>query len=199
MDTFFSLYFLLGLIAVIAFFSSTALVGFSLFHPSLRLRKRLIALQGLCLILEFVFLLFLTSDLIQELSSIFSESDPTLAQVGGISRHFVSYLLFSLALIFGLLISAFSWIKLSKLIEPLLCLLAVLHLLEALKFAFNMLDLFGEVSNQLVDMEGFAFLGVKVLNSSESYFSSIATISTFALPLLGIVIAVRAKNHAKKI
>ena len=199
MNTFFSLYFLLGLIAVIAFFSSTALVGFSLFHPSLRLRKKLIALQGLCLILEFVFLLFLTSDLIQDLSLIFLESDPTLAQVGGLSRHFVSYLFFSIALIFGLLISAFSWIKLSKLIEPILCLLVVLHLLKVLKFAFNMLDLFGEVSIQSMNIENFTLSGVDVLNSSESYFSSIATISTFALPLLIIVIIVRAKNHAKKI
>ena len=198
MNTFFSLYFLLGLIAVIAFFSSTALVGFSLFHSDLKVRTKVIAVQGVVLLLEFLFLLFLTKDLIQESYLLFLEPEPSLLQIGALSRNFVSYLLFGLALIFGLLISAFSWIKLSRLIEPLFCLLAVLHVLQALKFAFNIVDIFSEVSNGSISIEGFTSFGLETLDASANYFSSITTVSLVVLPVLFIVIIVRAKNHAKK-
>ncbi|MDP6963099.1 MAG: hypothetical protein QGF46_02930, partial [Planctomycetota bacterium] len=55
-STFFSFYFMLGLLAVVVFFLSAALVGFALFSGNLKTRFKLVKIQNYFFFAELILL-----------------------------------------------------------------------------------------------------------------------------------------------
>ncbi len=109
-STFTSPYFLAGLLAVIFFFLSAALVGLSLFATASGKRKLLLA-ENVALLLVFSFLLFLAWQLWQELQLLTASVEPTLTQLGDWMRRGTSVLLLGLSAVFGSLIGCFGWVR----------------------------------------------------------------------------------------
>ncbi|MBC8370013.1 MAG: hypothetical protein H8E25_08435, partial [Planctomycetes bacterium] len=108
-STFFSFYFMLGLLAVIVFFLSAAMVGFALFSHDMASRFKLIRIQSVLFTIELAVMVYVSRDVSTTLASM--PAEPTLLQIGDVSRESMSFLLLGLSLVFSGLLTAFAWIK----------------------------------------------------------------------------------------
>jgi len=145
-NTFTSPYFLAGLLAVIFFFLSAALIGLSLFATPSAKRKLLLA-ENVALLLVLSFLLFLGWELWQELQRLTATVEPSLTQLGDWSRRSVSVLLLGLSVVFASLIGCFGWVRAGFAGRGVRNLVAALIGLRVVLASVSVLDLLSRAAN----------------------------------------------------
>ena len=110
MSTLLSAYFLAGLLAVVFFFLSAALVGLSLFAAPSGKRKLMLA-ESVALTLVLGLLTFLSWQLWGELQHLRDAVWPLPKRLGDWGRRVTSVLLLGLSLVFGSLAGCFGWFR----------------------------------------------------------------------------------------
>lgn len=109
-SSFFSPYFLAGLLAGAFFFLTAALVGLSLFAaPSGK--QKLMRAQSMALGLVTLFLLWLGADLWESLQGLLETPEPIKSTLDGWGKHMVSLMVLGIAVVFGSLITGFGWVR----------------------------------------------------------------------------------------
>jgi len=109
-STFFSLFFLAGLVAVIFFFLTGALVGLSLFAaPSGK--EKLMRAQSVALTLVTVFMLWLGWTLWGDIQLLHGAVEPSKTLLAEWARELMSMVLLGIAVVFGSLITCFGWVR----------------------------------------------------------------------------------------
>lgn len=112
-DTATSPYFLAGLGAVLCFFLTGALVGFSLFTAANARLRLLQALASLLTVMVLV-LAWLSHDLLGSLEGeggLLATPEPGAEALAGWTRETLSVLLFALSTVFTSLLAAFAWVR----------------------------------------------------------------------------------------
>lgn len=109
-STLLSPYFLAGLLAVVFFFLTAALVGLSLFAaPSGK--KKLLRAEGAAMFLVLAFLTWLSLGLWEDLQALLGVPEPAPLQLGDWGRRTASLLLLGLSLVFASLVGCFGWVR----------------------------------------------------------------------------------------
>ena len=144
-STFFSFYFLLGLLAVIVFFLSAAMVGFALFSHNMTTRFKLMRIQSVLFAIELAVMIYVSRDVSTTLASM--PAEPTLLQIGDVSRESMSFLLLGLSLVFSGLLTAFAWIKCGRANAAFATLICTIFTLKATLASLTLLDVLGRAAN----------------------------------------------------
>ena len=108
--TLLSPYFLAGLLAVVFFFLTAALVGLSLFTAPAG-KKRLLRAESVAMLLVLAFLSWLSFGLWQELQALLDTPEPAPLQLGDWGRRTASLLLLGLSMVFASLVGCFGWVR----------------------------------------------------------------------------------------
>lgn len=112
-SSFFSPYFLAGILAGAFFFSTAALVGLSLFAVA-ESKKRFLLAQSVTLGLVTVFLLWLSADLWVSLQGLLDTPEPIKATLDGWGKRLVSIMVLGISVVFGSLMTSFGWVRAGK-------------------------------------------------------------------------------------
>lgn len=111
--SFFSPYFLAGILAGAFFFLTAALVGLSLLAaPSDK--SKFLRSQSMALGLVTVFLLWLSADLWTALQGLLETPEPIKATLDGWGKRLVSIMVLGISVVFGSLITSFGWVRAGK-------------------------------------------------------------------------------------
>ncbi|MHC4823746.1 MAG: hypothetical protein ACYTEP_06980 [Planctomycetota bacterium] len=109
-STLLSPYFLAGLLAVVFFFLTAALVGLSLFAaPSGK--KKLLRAESVAMLLVLGFMTWLCLGMWEDLQALLRTPEPAPMQLGDWGRRTASLLLLGLSLVFASLVGCFGWVR----------------------------------------------------------------------------------------
>jgi|TARA_B110000438_G_scaffold31485_1_gene31016 hypothetical protein len=198
-STFFSFYFMLGLLAVIVFFLSAAMVGFALFSHDMAARFKLIRIQSVLFTLELAVLVYVSRDVSATLASM--PVEPTLLQIGDVSRESMSFLLLGLSLVFSGLLTAFAWIKCGRANAAFAALICTIFVLKVTLASLTLLDVLGRAANPARENG----IGTGEFGSTmQQAFTDISSSFSLWLPIMAALLGLsayfrirdRAKNRA---
>ena len=198
-STFFSFYFMLGLLAVIVFFLSAAMVGFALFSHDMTARFKLIRIQSVLFTLELAVLVYVSRDVSATLASM--PVEPTLLQIGDVSRESMSFLLLGLSLVFSGLLTAFAWIKCGRANAAFAALICTIFVLKVTLASLTLLDVLGRAANPARENG----IGAGEFGSTmQQAFTDISSSFSLWLPIMAALLGLsayfrirdRAKNRA---
>ncbi|MDA9860452.1 hypothetical protein N9C81_01120 [Planctomycetota bacterium] len=198
-STFFSFYFMLGLLAVIVFFLSAAMVGFALFSHDMTARFKLIRIQSVLFTLELAVLVYVSRDVSATLASM--PVEPTLLQIGDVSRESMSFLLLGLSLVFSGLLTAFAWIKCGRANAAFAALICTIFVLKVTLASLTLLDVLGRAANPARENG----IGTGEFGSTmQQAFTDISSSFSLWLPIMAALLGLsayfrirdRAKNRA---
>ena len=198
-STFFSFYFMLGLLAVIVFFLSAAMVGFALFSQDITARFKLMRIQSVLFTLELAVLVYVSRDVSATLASM--PVEPTLLQIGDVSRESMSFLLLGLSLVFSGLLTAFAWIKCGRANAAFAALICTIFVLKVTLASLTLLDVLGRAANPARENG----IGTGEFGSTmQQAFTDISSSFSLWLPIMAALLGLsayfrirdRAKNRA---
>ena len=198
-STFFSFYFMLGLLAVIVFFLSAAMVGFALFSHDMTSRFKLIRIQSVLFTLELAVMVYVSRDVSATLASM--PVEPTLLQIGDVSRESMSFLLLGLSLVFSGLLTAFAWIKCGRANAAFAALICTIFTLKVTLASLTLLDVLGRAANPARENG----IGAGEFGSTmQQAFTDISSSFSLWLPIMAALLSLsayfrirdRAKNRA---
>jgi hypothetical protein len=198
-STFFSFYFVLGLMAVCVFFLSAAMIGFALFSTDTNTRFRLVRIQSVLFACELALLVYVSRDASAALAAM--PDEPTLPQIGEVSREMMSFLLLGLSMVFSGLITAFASIKCGKANAAFAILVCTIFNLKATLASLSLLDVLGRAANPKRENgigEG------EFTSIMQQTFAEISNGFNTWLPIMAALLGLsaylriksRAKNHA---
>ena len=198
-STFFSFYFMLGLLAVIVFFLSAAMVGFALFSHDMASRFKLIRIQSVLFAIELAVMVYVSRDVSTTLASM--PAEPTLLQIGDVSRESMSFLLLGLSLVFSGLLTAFAWIKCGRANAAFAALICTIFTLKVTLASLTLLDVLGRAANPARENG----IGAGEFGSTmQQAFTDISSSFSLWLPIMAALLGLsayfrirdRAKNRA---
>ena len=190
---------MLGLLAVIVFFLSAAMVGFALFSHDMAARFKLIRIQSVLFTLELAVLVYVSRDVSATLASM--PVEPTLLQIGDVSRESMSFLLLGLSLVFSGLLTAFAWIKCGRANAAFAALICTIFVLKVTLASLTLLDVLGRAANPARENG----LGTGEFGSTmQQAFTDISSSFSLWLPIMAALLGLsayfrirdRAKNRA---
>ena len=190
---------MLGLLAVIVFFLSAAMVGFALFSHDMTARFKLIRIQSVLFTLELAVLVYVSRDVSATLASM--PVEPTLLQIGDVSRESMSFLLLGLSLVFSGLLTAFAWIKCGRANAAFAALICTIFVLKVTLASLTLLDVLGRAANPARENG----IGAGEFGSTmQQAFTDISSSFSLWLPIMAALLGLsayfrirdRAKNRA---
>ncbi len=190
---------MLGLLAVIVFFLSAAMVGFALFSHDMAARFKLIRIQSVLFTLELAVLVYVSRDVSATLASM--PVEPTLLQIGDVSRESMSFLLLGLSLVFSGLLTAFAWIKCGRANAAFAALICTIFVLKVTLASLTLLDVLGRAANPARENG----IGTGEFGSTmQQAFTDISSSFSLWLPIMAALLGLsayfrirdRAKNRA---
>lgn len=135
-----------GILAVAFFFLTLALVGLSWFAaPSGK--QRLLRAEGVALFLMLVFTGWLAADLWKSLQGLLETPEPSMATLSEWAKEMSSMMIIGLSLVFGSLLSCFSWVRAGFAGNGIRSVIWALIGLKVVLWSVSLLDLMNRATN----------------------------------------------------
>lgn len=176
-------FFWAGLVAVVFFFLTLALVGLSLFAaPSGK--RRLLAAEGVALFLVLALTGWLGNDLWASLQALSGEPEPLTAVLTEWAKETMTMVILGLSVVFGALISCFGWVRAGYAGNGIRSVIWALAGLKVVLWSVATIDLLNRATN--AEEESFIPAG-KLAEVATPFLEGAASSISFWLPACGVL------------